>query len=113
MTDVREAQAEVRATIGKLSLYQYKLLRRLTGSLNTYAAFSGEPGTQDENDANLLFNSVCQLVQMGLLLDISDDERFTRMHAEMEKQQQQIIIVTLSRRGRALFERKPWEKWVN
>lgn len=88
-------------------------MRLFRPSANVYAAFSGEPGTQDENSANMCFNSICHLVELGLVMDISDDVRFSEMHAEMERQGQQVIFVTLSRRGREMFGSVPWGKWLN
>ena len=78
-----------------------------------YAAFSGVPGSDDENLANECFNDICRLVQLKLLVDISDEPRWQGICDDHAARGQQVIIGVITNRGGWMFERTKWEKWVN
>lgn len=115
MIDVQEEQAEVPATIASLSVFQYQIVKRLCRwkKSNVYAAFTGEPGTPTENDANVGFNATCQLVEAGLMKDVSHQAQFMPMHVQLGRTKQEMIVVTPTDVALKMFGRVKWEKWVN
>lgn len=99
----------------RLNKYQAATLRRLANSrVKNYCVPAGlgneEFGAKITED----FNDILRLVEVGLLIDISNEpEHRGKCRELMALEGRDIVIVRLSLRGQQMFERTAWEKWVN
>ena len=99
----------------QLTEFQHKLLRRLAnGKVKIYCMPAGVPSDKKQNEINEQFNEVLQLVEIGVLNDVSDGEKFRPIVKEhRESENRDVVIVWMNGYGSEMFRRVPWEKRVN
>jgi len=83
------------------------------GKTKSYIVASGTPGNAEEEPMNDDLNDICRLVELRLMLDISDEQRWSAIHEEQGRLGRQVLVVNLTHRGQWMFERVKWDKWVN
>ena len=92
--------------IPTLTKHQFEILKKLANSkVKTYCTVFVK--NQDETE----FNETLQLVEMKLLVDISD--RYPDVVTKYSGNGDDAAVTALTHRGQWMFERTKWEKWVN
>lgn len=99
----------------QLTEFQHKLLRRLAnGKVKVYCMPAGTPRDKRCEEMNDQFNEVLQLVEIGVLNDVSAGERFSPIVEEHRlSENRDVVIVSLNGFGQEMFGRNLWEKYVN
>ncbi len=99
----------------QLTEFQHKLLRRLAnGKVKIYLMPAGTPRDKRCEEMNDQFNEVLQLVELGVMNDVSDAEKFAPIVKEhWESEKREVVVVWINGFGQEMFGRCPWEKYVN
>ena len=99
----------------QLTEFQHKLLWRLAnGKVKIYCMPAGVPADKKEDELNDQFNQVLQLVELGVMNDVSAGEKFKPLVDEHRmSENRDVVIVWINGFGQELFGRCPWDKYVN
>jgi hypothetical protein len=89
-----------------LTKHQFTLLTKLANSkVKTYCTVANANGEETE------FNETLRLVNLKLLIDISD--RYPDVVKKYSTNGDDAAVTALTHRGQWMFERVKWDKWVN
>ena len=90
----------------QLTKHQFDVLKKMANSkVKTYCSVF----IKDQQEME--FNETLQLVELKLLVDISD--RYPDLIAQRVAEGNDAVIAALTNKGQWMFERVKWEKWRN
>lgn len=101
--------------VERLSEFQYKALAKVANRENKVVIlFSGKPGTDNEDEANVDFNEFLQLIELGFFLELDREHaEYARLLKQFEQQGVHLVMAEMTNRGQWMWEQTEWEKWVN
>lgn len=99
----------------KLTKFQVGILKRLAnGRVKVYCMPAGVQRDKRRDEINLQFNEVLQLVEMGLVNDVSDGEKFKGIVEQHRVNEgRDVVVIWLNGFGQEMWGRTPWDKRRN
>lgn len=98
-----------------MSKYQFRTLTKLANSqTKVYCSPAGTPRDKHENEINEDFNGMLRLVELGLMVDVSDAPKYEHLiHQYAHEEGRDVVVTAISKMGDLMFKRTRWEKWLN